>query len=69
MIPQERYKTLYKEHASLEEESVLLEGIMQEAAQARGMGRIIPFAFFIQDSKKKDFIGLQGRHFLLMPLC
>lgn len=44
---EEPYKIYYKEHASIKEEAVLIEGIIQEAAKAKGLSRVRSFAFFI----------------------
>jgi predicted acetyltransferase/N-acetylglutamate synthase-like GNAT family acetyltransferase len=59
-VSKEPYSICYQEHVSLEDETVLLEGIMQEALEAKGMGRIQSFAFFIRDSKKKILGGVKG---------
>jgi hypothetical protein len=48
----EQYPISYQEHATIEEENVLFEGVVQAAATAKGMSRIRPFAFFIKDPAK-----------------
>jgi ribosomal protein S18 acetylase RimI-like enzyme len=46
-----QYPISYMEHASPEEEAILLEGII-EAATAKGMSRIKSFALFIKEASK-----------------
>ena len=41
----------YTESPSYEEEAILIEGLSQEAARAKGVAGIRPFAFFVRDSK------------------
>ena len=50
----------YKECASLDEVSVLREGVIQEAIKAKGMSRMRPFAFFLKNSKNSILGGIQG---------
>ena len=57
---QEQYEIIYSEHASVEEEEALLEGVIESAAIAKGMSRIRPFAFFIKDSAKVILAGAKG---------
>ena len=56
---QEDYLISYEEHATIEEESILFEGIVQ-AAVANGMSRIRPFAFFIKNPAKAILAGVKG---------
>ena len=56
---QEDYSISYEEHATIEEESILFEGIVQ-AAVANGMSRIRPFAFFIKNPAKAILAGVKG---------
>lgn len=56
----EQYEILYQEHVSAEEEEVLLEGVIQAAAIAKGMSRIRPFAFLIKDAAKAILAGAKG---------
>lgn len=55
----ESYEISYKEAASAEEVQVLREGIVAEAFKAKGMGKILPFSFFVKDSEK-ILAGIQG---------
>jgi ribosomal protein S18 acetylase RimI-like enzyme len=50
----------YKEHATPEEETVLLEGLIADAAKAKGMSPITPFAFIINDDNGKVLGGAKG---------
>jgi ribosomal protein S18 acetylase RimI-like enzyme len=56
----ELYPISYQEHATIEEENVLFEGVVQAAAAAKGMSRIRPFAFFVRDSHKAILAGAKG---------
>jgi predicted acetyltransferase len=56
----EEYTFCYKEQASLEEEAVLVDGIIQEAASAKGMERMTPFAFFIKNNERQIVAGVKG---------
>jgi ribosomal protein S18 acetylase RimI-like enzyme len=53
------YSLIYKESCSLEEENILLEGVCAEA-RAQGMGKILPFSFFIKDENGKICGGVKG---------
>lgn len=59
-IQEEPYTLCYKECASLDEVSVLREGVIQEAIKAKGMSRMRPFAFFLKNSKNSILGGIQG---------
>lgn len=50
----------YKEKASPEEETVLIEGIIAEASKAKRAKKITPFAFFIKDPERKILGGIKG---------
>jgi ribosomal protein S18 acetylase RimI-like enzyme len=50
----------YKEKATPEEESVLIEGIIAEASKAKKIKKITPFAFFIKDPNRKILGGIKG---------
>ncbi len=54
------YKISYSEQPTLEEESVLLEGIKHEAAKAKGLTAITPFAFFMRDDHNTIVAGIKG---------
>jgi len=56
----EQYPISYQEHATTEEENILFEGVVQAAAAAKGMSRILPFAFFIKDARKAILAGVKG---------
>lgn len=56
----EQYPISYQEHATIEEENILFEGVVQAAATAKGMSRIRPFAFFIKDPAKAILAGAKG---------
>jgi len=56
----EQYPISYQEHATIEEENVLFEGVVQAAATGKGMSRIRPFAFFIKDPAKAILAGAKG---------
>ena len=57
---QEQYPISYQEHATIEEEEALFEGVVQAAAVAKGMSRIRPFSFFIKDTAKTILAGAKG---------
>ena len=57
---QDKYEILYQEHASVEEEEVLFEGVVQAAAIAKGMSRIRPFAFLVKNRSKAILAGAKG---------
>lgn len=56
----ELYSISYQEHATIEEETILFEGIVQAAAMTKGMSRIRPFAFFIKNPHKEILAGAKG---------
>ena len=45
---------------SSEDQDALLEGVIEAAASAKGMGRIRPFAFFIKNFEKAILAGAKG---------
>lgn len=53
----------FKEFPAEEEEKILLEGISSEAYKIRGMGKIIPFSFFVKNPKGRIFAGIKGFSF------
>lgn len=55
----DEYKIRYKENLSAKEEAVLIDGIIFEA-NAKGMGKIQSFGFFIEDSKNGILAGVKG---------
>src|SRR3990167_8052028 len=57
---QKQYLISYQEHATIEEENVLFEGIVQAAVTAKGMSRIRSFAFFVKDPAKAVVAGATG---------
>lgn len=60
MAKKEVYELKFKESASPEEQHVLMEGLSQEATKAKGLEKIIPFAFMIKDSKDTVLAGITG---------
>lgn len=60
MAKKEDYELRFKESASPEEMSALIEGINIESAEAKEMGKIIPFAYLIKDSTGKTLAGVTG---------
>ena len=59
----QKYKISYKETASPEEVQILRDGIIAEAFKAKGMGKIVPFSFFVRDSEERIIAGIQGSTF------
>lgn len=57
--PEQLYQIHFKESASPQEEGVLLEGIIREAAK-KGMSPIVPFAFFVKDPSGQIVAGVKG---------
>jgi len=60
LCTQESYTIDYEEAPSVKDESVLLEGLFQEAFRAKKMGRIRSFGFFVRDSKRNILGGAKG---------
>lgn len=54
------YILYYKENASPEEEHVLLQGVIDEAAKAHKKKPITPFSFFIKDFSHALIAGIKG---------
>ncbi len=63
MAKKEVYELKFKESASPDEHHALIEGLSQEAAKAKDMGKIVPFAFLIKDSKDAVLAGATGTTF------
>ena len=59
----EQYPIIYQNNATTEEEECLIEGISQEAIEAKDLGGIRPFAFFIRESAKIILAGAKGMTF------
>lgn len=51
---------LYKEHAALKDEAVLMNGIIEEAFLVKQMSKISPFSFFIKNTEGKILAGITG---------
>lgn len=56
---EDKYPIYYQEDASEQETEVLLKGIA-EAATARGMSKILPFALLVKDQNQKILAGAKG---------
>lgn len=56
---EDKYIINYQEDATEQETEILLNGIA-EAATARGMSHIRPFAFFVKDHNQKILAGAKG---------
>lgn len=59
-MKKDEYSMQYKELASPEDESMLLEGMFAEAESAKGMSKITPYAFLIKDDKGTVLAGVKG---------
>jgi ribosomal protein S18 acetylase RimI-like enzyme len=57
---QKNYEILIQEHATAEQEEVLLEGIIEAAKTAKGMSRIQPFCLMIKDGLNGIVAGAKG---------
>ncbi len=51
---------IYQKHASLKEEAILINGIIEEAILAKQMSKICPFAFFMKNIEGKILGGIKG---------
>ncbi len=60
MAKKDVHELKFKESASPEEAQHLLEGVAQEAKNAKGLKKISPFAFLIKDSKGTLLAGITG---------